>query len=1151
MADTGASGLFIDGKYAKEQRIVGIPLKEPLNVYNVDGTLNKQGTITHCARICLTIGERTTWEKFYITGLGRQKIILGLPWFRTHNPNIDWITGRISWKKQNQIRNNPEDEEDLLIHFINGTNEQEAKINASKIHDTQNIVKEEPLKERIPKEYHKWLKLFDKKAADRFPKSKVWDHKIELKPEFKPQRAKIYNLTPEEDRELDKFLREQLEKGYIRKSESEMTSSFFFVGKKDGKLRPCQDYRYLNEWTKKNGYPLPLITELLDKLKGAKLFTKLDVRWGYNNIRIRRGDEWKAAFTTKKGTFEPTVMFFGMCNSPATFQTMMDNIFRKLIDRGQVIVYMDDILIYAKEALELEEITKEVLQILEENDLYLKPEKCFFKQKKIDYLGMIIEEGKIAMDPSKLKGLRDWPTPKTVKQVRSFLGFGNFYRKFIRHYSEIAKPLNNLLRKDQIFKWTNESQKAFELLKKKFTEEPVLKMPDQTKPFQIECDASKYASGAVLTQIDDQGARHPCAFISKTFNEAERNYEIHDRELLALIRALEEWRHYIQGSPFTTTILSDHANLNYFTKKQKLNRRQARWALTLAEYNFELKHTPGHRMIQSDALSRRADLYPENDRDNEDKVLLPENIFIHLIDTELQREIANSEKLDFDAANAIKTLLNSKPGEKMKNLEDWTTQSFEGKNMLFYKGRNYIPDDIKLRRNITKRYHDSITAGHPGELETYNSVREHYWWPGMKRFIKQYVQGCADCQRYKINRNPTNPVLEPIEGSRNLRPFADCSMDLITDLPPTMGYDSILSVVDRGLTKGILTIPCTKNSNAEDIARLLVNNLYKRFGLPDRMLSDRDPRFAAKSFREMMKLLGIESNLTTAYRPQSDGATERFNQEIEAYLSIYCANHPTNWPQALPTLEFTHNNRRHADRIRTPFELMFGTSPLSIPTSFENSKYPDINERLENLTKERQEALAAHELARTRMMERYKSKYKPFKVGQMVMLSTKNLKINLPAKMKPKAEGPFKIIKATGLTYQLEIPKTWKIHDRFHATLLKPYTENKEYGRHFLKPPPDIINEEEEWEVERIESHRKQGKGYKYLIKWKGYPSSENSWEPKSNLANASDILREYHQLRKLPIIQNHQQRRNTNTRNHHAVANSLSLTHARGNREH
>ena len=227
-------------------------------------------------------------------------------------------------------------------------------------------------------------------------------------------------------------------------------------------------------------------------------------------------------------------MFFRLCNSPATFQAMMNNILKDELNDGWVIVYMDDILIFSKTKEGLEEMTKQVLQRLRENDLYLKPGKCEFCKTRIEYLGLIIEEGKMSMDPGKLNGIRQWPVPKNVKQVRSWLGFGNFYRKFIRGFSHLGQPLNQLLKKDQPFTWTEEAQQSFDNMKKCFTEEPVLMMPDQTKPFQIECDASKWASGAVLTQLDINGDRHPCAFISWTFSPTERNYEIYDQELLSV-----------------------------------------------------------------------------------------------------------------------------------------------------------------------------------------------------------------------------------------------------------------------------------------------------------------------------------------------------------------------------------------------------------------------------------------------------------------------------------------------------------------------------------------------------------------------------------------------------------------------------------------
>ncbi|CDO74260.1 hypothetical protein BN946_scf184642.g5 [Trametes cinnabarina] len=395
----------------------------------------------------------------------------------------------------------------------------------------------------------------------------------------------------------------------------------------------------------KNAYPLPFISDLFDKLKGAQFFTKLDVRAGYNNVRIKEGDQWKAAFKTARGLFEPTVMFFGLCNAPATFQAMMNDIFRDFLAEGWMIIYMDDILLFSDNLDDMHKHTTQVLQRLQENDLYLKGEKCEFDKQEVEFLGAIIRPGEIAMDPIKLEGLKEWQTPTTVKQVQSFLGFANFYRRFIRGYADIAKPLNNLTQKDTPWEWTKECNDAFTTLKQRFMEAPILVTPDPTKPFQVECDASKVATGAVLRQKGEDGLWHPCAYLSKSFTEAERNYQIYDRELLAIIRALEAWRHYLDGALHPVEILSDHKNLTYFRSAQKLNRRQARWSLFLSQFHYKLVHQPGKTLVQADALSRRSDHNPGT-HDNEDITLLPNDLFAKAVHVELQERIRDTTSRD-------------------------------------------------------------------------------------------------------------------------------------------------------------------------------------------------------------------------------------------------------------------------------------------------------------------------------------------------------------------------------------------------------------------------------------------------------------------------------------------------------------------------
>jgi Reverse transcriptase (RNA-dependent DNA polymerase)/Retroviral aspartyl protease len=459
LIDSGAGGLFIDQNFAKNFKINY--LDELVKAYNVDRMENKRGTINAYINLEFKLGDRKFNKHFYVTGLGKQRIILGFPWLHKYNLIINWKKGEITFKpfqinwrhlmeKGKQIRQEQQPKIEEVVDDEESKNHMSLPLEEDKlgvyiklletdvwIHKT-NIATELAIEENskkldkidkqlVPAEYHEYLDIFSKEKAHRFPKLRPWDHKIEMKEGFEPKLFKNYNLTPAEQ----KFLEENLEKGYIWPFQLPMASSLFFVSKKDGKLRPCQDYRYLNNWMVKNSYPLLLISEIMDKLKGAKYFTKLDVHWGYNNVQIRKGDKWKAAFKMNKGLFEPTMMFFGMCNSPATIQAMMDNIFMTTIDNQLVIVYMDDILIFANTKEELERITKLVLKKLQEHDLFLKAKKCKFCQTRIEYLGMIIEEGRISMDTIKLGGIRDWPVPTTLKQTQSFLGFGNFYWKFI------------------------------------------------------------------------------------------------------------------------------------------------------------------------------------------------------------------------------------------------------------------------------------------------------------------------------------------------------------------------------------------------------------------------------------------------------------------------------------------------------------------------------------------------------------------------------------------------------------------------------------------------------------------------------------------------------------------------------------------------
>jgi len=402
----------------------------------------------------------------------------------------------------------------------------------------------------VLEKYHQWIKVFGKKQSERILMRKVWDHAIDVKEGFVPRKGKVYPLLREEREEVREFIKEQLRKRYIQLLKSPQTVLVFFIGKKDRKKRMVQDYQYLNEWTIKNNYPLPLISDILENIGTKKLFTKMDLRWEYNNVRIKGGDEWKAAFMTLEGLFEPTVMFFGLTNSPAIFQAMMNELLRDLINMGKVAVFIDDVIVGMETEKGYDELVAEVIKRLEENDLYVKPEKCKWKVREVEFLGVVIGSEGIKMKKEKVKGVLEWLMLKCVKDVQKFLGLANYYRRFIEGFATVARPLHDLVKKDKKWDWTEREEKMFKELKERFTKEPVLAAPDIDKKMRIEVDVSDYVMGGVLSMECKDGLWRPVAFLSKLLNETERNYEIHDKEMLAIVRGLEVWRHLLEGTQY-------------------------------------------------------------------------------------------------------------------------------------------------------------------------------------------------------------------------------------------------------------------------------------------------------------------------------------------------------------------------------------------------------------------------------------------------------------------------------------------------------------------------------------------------------------------------------------------------------------------------
>jgi hypothetical protein len=843
-----------------------------------------------------------------------------------------------------------------------------------------------------------------------------------------------------------------------------------------------------------NQYPLPLITDLLTDLSGAKIFTKLDVKDGYNNIRIKEGDEHKAAFKTKYGLWEPLVMFFGLKNSPATFQNMMNYEYRDVIDfwnaRGTAIrIYMDDIAIATSTNLDDHiKAVSAVFEVAERLDLYFKPEKCTFHAPRMDYLGVILEKGITRMDPVKIAGIKNWPTPTKVKDIRSFLGFCNFYRPFIRGFAHIARPLNELTRKDAEWLWTERCQKAFDELRDRVTSEPVLAHPELDKQFELEVDASGFAVGAVLLQKKEDGKRHPIAYFSKTLNEAQRNYDIADLELLAVVMSLDNWRSFLAGSPHKVIVYSDHQNLLYWKEPHKISRRVAREVLRLSEYNIEIRHIKGTANGRADALSRR----PDYDQGTED----------------------NAECNSTTGTSLCKNHGNIEPQHRQdeERLKPWIDpHQLKQLNGVWYKeGRVVVTEELSGKRDIIRAHHDPPVHGHPGINRTIQIVERNYWWPQLRQDVKDYVQGCADCQRHKVNNRPTKAPLRPIYPKPEAMPFETIALDFITKLPESQGYDSILTVTDHDCTKAAIFIPCREEINAEGTAALYIKHVFAHFGLPRKVISDRDPRFVSKFMQEVCRITGIERNPSTAYHPRTDGQSERSNQWVETAIRFISDHHQTNWAPYLPIAQFAHNNWPSETTRKSPFFLLMGYHPRADWVS-SSSPLPQVTLRLEQLKQARD---TAQQLMIKAQQSWVKHRDTPkYKEGDQVWLEGKNLRLNQPtAKLAPRRHGLFKVVKVLSpVSYQLALPTQWSIHPVFHIDLLTPYRETIMHGPNYQRPVPELVDGEEEYSVEKILDSRKFGRRRRlqYLVKWEGYPDSDNMWVDKDDVF-ADDKVREF-----------------------------------------
>ena len=982
----------------------------------------------------------------------RYDVLLGMPWHVANNPQIDYVSRIVRVGDENIYIDEKKKKEHCSrndgVRIANMGIKQFRKMIRNGVPDGVQIfqvllkdgfedlseVKKGKQDPRVDMLLEKYKRVFRSELPDGLPPKRAVDHEIEVEEGSKPPHRPLYQLSPAELKAAKEYVEDLLKKGKIRRSKSPYGAPLFFVKEPD-KLRGVVDYRALNRITKKNNAPLPRTDEMFDRIGGAKVFSRLDMKTGFHQIRVKPSDVEKTAFNTKYGQFEYLVMPMGACNSPATFQSLMNAIFHDCIDEF-LCVYVDDLLIFSKDEESHFRHLEIVLSRLSKHELYVSPKKCELFAREMDFLGLVIGENGIKVNPKKVDILKTWPKPNSLTDLRSFLGLLQFFRRFIPKFSKIAAPLTGLTKKDQgIHKWDDKCDESFNQLKKAITEAPILVSPDWSKSFRGHVDASQTAVGGTLTQLDENGRDRVIAYFSKKLCDAEMNYSANDRELLGLVRFLERFRCYLEGSHFE--IFTDNQVLKHFFTKPNLSRREARWLEILGNFGiFPITLKPGKIHVLGDALSR-APHAKVNATVNDVEVPYIEfsNIINGYEDDQFFGPILRAMKGEFPE--------DQKQRLKIEKILPMFT--YDGKR-LKYQGKICVP-----RKNVSGILdiaHDSKLGGHFKFAKTMSRL-SNFHWRHKARDIKKYVDGCMKCQQYKDSNQ--KKLTDPMSLELPDRRWGSLATDFIVKLPKTKdGFDAITTWVDR-LTRRVHFVKSKTTDTAVDTASSFFSNIFKLHGLPDNIVSDRDAKFTSAFWKELMKICGIQLKMSSSRHPQTDGASEIMNRMVENYLRCYCSHHQDNWDELLPAAEFAYNSAVSEDLGMSPFELDLGWNPKSPLDYISGTDVPvqSVHEFKELLKCSLDDAKYSYKVSKARQAAEASSLYqKPnYEIGSKLWLN-KSLfndaysKSQESEKLSAKRFGPFKVVELIGRNaVRLELPDHFKIHPVVHVIHTTPFKE--------------------------------------------------------------------------------------------------------------
>ncbi|KAL2226202.1 UNVERIFIED_CONTAM: Transposon Tf2-12 polyprotein [Sesamum indicum] len=938
------------------------------------------------------------------------------------------------------------------------------------------------------------------------PPHREVDFAIETLPGVAPISIAPYRMAPMELHELKKQIEELLGKGFIRPSTSPWGAPVLFVKKKDGSMRLCIDYRQLNRVTVKNKYPLPRIDDLLDQLKGATIFSKIDLRSGYWQLRIAENDIPKTAFRTRYGHYESLVMPFGLTNAPAAFMALMNRTFQEYLDHF-VIVFIDDILVYSKDRDEHEQHLRIVLQILKEKELYAKLSKCEFWVNQVVFLGHVVSGDGVMPDPSKVKAIMEWRVPKNATEVRSFLGLAGYYRRFVEGFSIIAGPLTKLLRKGVEFQWTEQCQQSFDELKKRLTSNPILVFPSASGGYIVYTDASKRGLGCVLMQNGKV-----IAYASRQLKNHELNYPTHDLELAAIVHALKIWRHYLYGEKFQ--ILTDHKSLKYILTQKELNLRQRRWIELLKDYDCTIDFHPEKANVVADALSRKSSSILANLGSHNQTLLLEMRSMNTKLEVDQVAGLLAALQIKPDFVDQIKEA-QTRDAFLLRMLErirlgKKTNFSIRGDGVLVNGGRVCVPDTDGLREAILQEAHNSPYAMHPGTTKMYRNLRPYYWWQTMKKDVAEFVAKCMTCQQVKAEHQAPAGKLRPLSIPE--WKWEKITMDFVVGLPRTFKkHDAIWVIVDR-LTKSAHFLPVRITDSLDKLAGLYISEIVRLHGIPISIVSDRDPRFTSRFWESLQRALGTKLHFSTAFHPQTDGQSERTIQTLEDMMRACTMEFKGNWDDHLPLMEFAYNNSFHSSIGMAPYEALYGRrcrSPICWDIEgLRQLEGPELVQETVEKVQVVKKCLKAAQDRQKSYVDQHRREIE-YEVGDKVFLKISPwrgiLRFGKQGKLSPRYIGPYEIIERIGpLAYRLALPaELSQIHDVFHVSMLRRYRSDPS---HIIHEPEIEISEELTYVEEPAEIldrnvRKLRNKDIPMVkVRWSHHSPREATWEVEEHM---------------------------------------------------